>query len=261
MRLCVRGGEDTAFSIWTIFGRNCSAMGAEPAGIADRPRDVGKLKRAVFVRGFVVLGVLGITLFVPAGTLAYWEAWVFMAIVAIPAAFFLSHLLRTDPQVLERRMRVKEKEPGQKTIMKFSYAVFILSFLTPGFDRRFGLSSVPFVIILAADVIVFLGYVIFVIVVKANRYASRIIEVEPGQRVISTGPYAVVRHPMYVGALLINVFAPLALGSYWAMIASVLFIPIFVARIMNEEVLLTRELHGYADYTRRTRYRLIPGIW
>lgn len=236
-------------------------MDAEPSGNADRPTDLGKLKRAVIVRGLFVLGILGITFFIPAGTIAYWEAWVFMAILAIPAALLLSHLLRTDPQVLERRMRVKEKEPGQKTIMKFSYAVFILSFLIPGFDKRFGLSSVPFAVILAADVIVFLGYVIFVTVVNANRFASRIIEVEPGQKVISTGPYAVVRHPMYVGALLINVFGPLALGSYWAMIASVLFVPIIVARIVNEEALLTRELHGYADYTRRTRYRLIPGIW
>ena len=156
---------------------------------------------------------------------------------------------------------MKEKEQAQKKIMKFSYIVFILTFLIPGFDKRFEWSSVPVVLILAADLIVFLGYLIFVAVLKANRYASRIIEVERGQTVVTTGPYAVVRHPMYVGALLINVFGPLALGSYWAMLASVSFIPVVVARIVNEEHVLTNELTGYTDYTHRTKYRLIPGIW
>jgi protein-S-isoprenylcysteine O-methyltransferase Ste14 len=220
-----------------------------------------KLQWLVAFRVSLAFLVTGCIFFIPAGTIGYWEAWMYMGVIAIPAVSVITYFLRNDPQVIERRMRVKEKETGQKKIMAFASILFVLIYMLPGFDKRYGWSSVPLGITLASDFITLLGYMLFIIVLKTNRYASRIIEVEPGQKVITTGPYSVVRHPMYVGALLIYVFGPLALGSYWAMIASVSLIVVMVIRILNEERVLTKELEGYAEYSRSVRYRLIPGIW
>ena len=138
---------------------------------------------------------------------------------------------------------------------------FFAAFLIPGFDKRFGWSSVPLEVIIIADAIVVGGYLLFVIVLRENRYASRIIEVEKKQKVITTGPYAFVRHPMYSGVLLMYGFSPLALGSYWGMIPNALLILLIVARIRNEEKVLKQELEGYREYTQKVKYRLVPGIW
>ena len=156
---------------------------------------------------------------------------------------------------------MREKETEQKLITKFSYVYFLLAFLLPGFDKRFEWSNVPVAVVIVADILVLLGYGMFFLVLRENRYASRIIEVEQEQKVISSGPYAIVRHPMYLGISLMYILSPLALGSYWAMIPAILIIPVIIARIRNEESVLARDLSGYQEYMQKTRYRLIPGMW
>jgi len=220
-----------------------------------------ELIKLVIVRFLVVLLALSAMFFLPAGTWAYWEAWVYLAILFIPVFFVLIYLLKNEPELLVRRMRLREKEAQQKLIIKLSYIPFLLAYLLPGFDKRFGWSNVPVWVIVAADILVLLGYGLIVLVFRENRYASRIVEVEQGQNVISSGPYAMIRHPMYLGAILLYVLSPLALGSYWAMIPSILIITDIVARIWNEESVLVRDLKGYQEYMQKTRYRLIPGLW
>jgi protein-S-isoprenylcysteine O-methyltransferase Ste14 len=158
-------------------------------------------------------------------------------------------------------MRRKEKEAVQKLIVKILFVCTLLIFLLPGFDRRFGWSNVRFEFVIAANIVVFLGYGFVFLVFRENSYASGIIEVENGQEVITSGPYVIVRHPMYLGVAVMFLFTPVALGSYWALMPAVLIIPVLMARIRNEEKVLEKELKGYQEYLQRTKYRLIPGIW
>jgi protein-S-isoprenylcysteine O-methyltransferase Ste14 len=211
-----------------------------------------------FLPGIPILGAM---FFLPAGTLFYWEAWVYMAIIFIPMAFVVAYFIKNEPELLERRLRMREKEAEQKLIIKLSYLYFLIAFLLPGFDKRYGWSSVPATGVIIADVMVLLGYAFFALVLKENQYASRIIEVEEQQKVITTGPYAWVRHPMYLAVSVMYIFSPLALGSYWAMLSTILLLILLVARIRNEERVLLGELKGYREYTQQTKYRLIPGIW
>lgn len=220
-----------------------------------------ELLRTVVIRaalGFLTLGAL---LFIPAGTLAYWEAWLYMAVLMVPMIFMLRYLLKNDPQLLERRMQMREREATQKRVVTLSAIYLLVTFTIPGFDERWGWSAVPSALVIVADVVVLLGYGIIFLVFRENQYAARTIRVEAGQKVISSGPYAVVRHPMYVGVLLMYLASPLALGSFWALLPALLIIPILVVRINNEEQVLERELSGYHAYRQNTRYRLIPGAW
>lgn len=227
----------------------------------DEQINLNALIKIVVLRFGIFIVIMGLMFFLPAGTIRYWEAWAYMAILVIPMIIFLLYLIKHDPDLLERRMRMKEKETEQKAIIKIGSLIFIIIYLIPGFDQRYSWSSVPVAIIIIADIIVLTGYLLFVRVLIENSYASRIVEVEQQQKVITTGPYKIVRHPMYSAVLLMYSFGPLALGSYWAMIGNVLLILILVARIKNEEKVLSKELEGYQDYLQRTRYRLIPGIW
>ncbi len=211
-----------------------------------------------FAAGFIVVAVM---LFVPAGTLHYWQAWIYLGVVFVPLVFVVRYLLKRDPGLLERRMRVREKENPQKWIQAIGGILFFTGFLIPGLDYRYHWSTVPVSVVIAADVIVFLGYLFIFLVFRENSFASRIVEVEQGQKVITTGPYALVRHPMYLGLTLMVLATPLALGSWWALL---LFLPIpafLVFRIRNEEEVLVRELPGYIEYSRKTRYRFIPFVW
>ncbi len=220
-----------------------------------------ELKRRVAFRLALAPVVLGTILFLPAGTFRYWQAWVYMAVLFIPMLSVMLYFLKHDPELLDRRLRVREKERRQRAIIALSYPLFLAVFLLPGFDRRFGWSSVPAALVAAADIVVLAGYGLFVLVIRENSFASRIIEVEARQRVVSTGPYAVVRHPMYVANILIYLASPLALGSFWAFLPALLTPAVIVARILNEERVLKDKLEGYADYLGRVRYRLIPGVW
>lgn len=220
-----------------------------------------KLRNVVIFRFFLLIIILGLMFFLPAGTIQYWQAWIFCGILFIPMIFVLIYLLKNNPELLERRMKMKEKEKPQKLIIKLSMLVFITAFIIPGLDYRLNWSDLHLTVIIIADVIIFLGYLLFFFVLKENSYASRIIEVENDQIVISTGPYAIIRHPMYLAVLLIYVFSPLALGSYWAMLAIFPLPILIVFRIINEEKVLMKELPGYKVYTQRVKYRLIPFIW
>ena len=219
------------------------------------------LKRTVYTRALLAVPALWAILFVPAGTLVYWEAWLYLAILLIPMFFVFRYLLKHDPQLLERRMQMREREVAQRRIITLSYLYFLVAFTLPGFDRRWGWSDVPPLVVIAADLLVMLGYAMFVLVLRENQYAARTIQVEQGQRVISSGPYALVRHPMYLGVTLMYLASPLALGSYWALLPALLIVPILVARIINEEKVLERDLAGYREYKQITRYRLLPGVW
>lgn len=220
-----------------------------------------QLKKMVYVSIALFFPVLAVFFFLPAGTWNYPEAWIYIAIIFVPMLFALNYLLKNDPELLERRMHMRETQLAQKKVVSLSLVYFMLAFLLPGFDKRFGWSNMPFVIALAANLIVLVGYLAVIQVFKTNSYASRVVEIMKGQKVISTGPYAFVRHPMYAAVSFMYVASPLALGSYWAMIPAALIIPLLVARIKNEEEVLEKELDGYKEYKQKTKYRLIPGIW
>jgi len=220
-----------------------------------------KIKKKIFIIFPAALIVTGLMLFLPAGSFSFWNAWVFIAVLFIPCIFVVLYFLKHDPKLLERRMQYKEKEIEQKTIMKIATLLFVIGFITPGLDFRYGWSSVPLLLVIISYTIIFLGYMLIFFVFKENTYTSRIIEVEKGQKVVSTGPYSIVRHPMYVGVLLMYLFIPTALGSYYSLILFLPIILIIIFRILNEEKVLTRDLPGYAEYTKKVKYRLIPGIW
>jgi protein-S-isoprenylcysteine O-methyltransferase Ste14 len=219
------------------------------------------LMRMVYIRAAMAVIVLGVLFFLPAGTWKYWEAWVYMGILFIPMLFALNYLMKHDPALLARRMRTRETEATQKRVVSWSLVYFTLAYILPGFDKRFGWSGVPFYVVIVADLIVLASYLAVIQVFKTNSYASRVVEVTEGQRVITTGPYAIVRHPMYTAVSFMYIFSPLALGSYWAMIPAAMIIPLLVERIKNEEEVLEKDLAGYKEYQRKTKYRLIPGIW
>lgn len=219
---------------------------------------LGRTAHAHLLLGFALVSAL---LFLSAGTVRYWQAWIYLTLLSGTASAMVGYLLKHSPALLERRLRMQEKDPRQRWIIAFSCLWFLAAFLTPGFDRRFGWSDVPGAAVIAADLVILAGYGIVFRVFRENPFASRIIEVAPEQTVVSTGPYAVVRHPMYSGGLLIYLFTPLALGSYWAILPTAFIVPIIIARIKNEESLLSRDLKGYREYLRRTPYRLVPGVW
>jgi protein-S-isoprenylcysteine O-methyltransferase Ste14 len=212
-------------------------------------------------RFVLALAAMILILFLPAGTLRFWEAWVYLGILFALVAGVVIYFAKYDPDALARRMRLKEKETVQKKFIIFGDLLFLAACLLVGFDRRWNWSSVPVVLVFAADAMVVIGYGIFVRVLWENRYLSRTVEVEKGQTVITTGPYAVVRHPMYAGVILLYLFTPLALGSFWSLIPFGIMIAAFPVRILNEEKVLLRDLDGYRAYTGKTRFRLIPGIW
>jgi len=220
-----------------------------------------KVLKIVLVRFTTGILFLGALFFLTAGTFAYWEAWAYLAVLFIPMTFVLIYFFKNDPELLERRMRIKEKEQKQKLVQIIATAYFLASYLLPGLDKRFGWSHPPDTAVIAALILVLAGYILFFFVLKENSYASRIVEVEKEQKVITTGPYSYVRHPMYSGVSVMYIFSPLALGSYWAMIPTILLPIFFGLRISDEEKILLKQLEGYREYTEKVKYRLIPGIF
>jgi protein-S-isoprenylcysteine O-methyltransferase Ste14 len=224
------------------------------------------LKSRLMVQGAFVFFVVVALLFVPAGTLDFWEAWVFLAIFFIPMIIFSIYYYQHDRALVERRMQNREKVTEQKWIMRFAFLFFLLGLLVPGLDHRFGwtrrwIGGVPLWVEIAAQALTLTGYLGTMWVIDVNRFAARTVQVERDQRVISSGPYGVVRHPMYSFALVMWLATATALGSYVALPFFALLIPVIVLRLLNEEKVLRRELPGYAEYCERTRYRLAPYIW
>lgn len=212
-------------------------------------------------RFLAMAAVILLLLFAPAGTLHYWQAWCYFALVFLLSFSIFLYIFLHHKDMLKRRMEFAEKLRAQKCIMGFVYLLWPVAMTLPGFDHRFGWSHLPGWLSLLAFLPVLAGYLFIFWVVTVNRFAARTIRVEEGQKLISTGPYAIVRHPMYLGFLTYFLFTPLALGSLYALPAFALFIPVIVFRLLSEEKLLLAELPGYAEYCTHTRRHLIPFIW
>ena len=208
--------------------------------------------------GLIFVGAL---LFLPAGSFKFWNAWLYIAALFIPMFFVLIYLVLYDPELLEKRMRLDEKEKPQRFYVKSSIIVTILIYILPGFDFRFQWSSVPLFVVIASTVVMLIGYFMFFMVMRQNSYASRVIEIQEEQKLIDTGLYSVVRHPMYMAATILFGFSPLVMGSYYALIPMIFLPVLLIIRIKNEEKVLKNGLKGYEEYMKKVRYRMIPFIW
>ncbi len=208
--------------------------------------------------------LLAALIFIPAGTLDYWQAWVFLAVYIVSSLAIIFYLRKHDPQLLERRMHGgpgAEKEKMQKIIMSLISAAFIALIAVPALDYRLDGPAVSAYVALLGDGLIAVSYLAFYFVFKENSFASATIEFDPGQRVISTGPYALVRHPMYAGGLPMLVGIPLALGSWRGLLVLIPLVPVLVWRLLDEEQLLAKNLPGYLAYKSKVKYRLIPVVW
>jgi protein-S-isoprenylcysteine O-methyltransferase Ste14 len=223
-------------------------------------RSVGKgLVSAIL--GLIAFGLL---LFVPAGTLHYWQAWVFLAVFAVSTWVPSVYLMRTNPAALDRRLRagpMAEARTLQRIVITALFICFPAMFVLSAMDHRFGWSPVPTAVCLLGDLLVAIGLGMAMLVIIQNGYAAANVTVESGQTLVSTGLYGLVRHPMYTGNVIMMVGTPLALGSYWGLVFLPVGLILLVLRIRDEERLLTEELSGYREYTQRVRYRLAPYLW
>ncbi|MCV7348952.1 methyltransferase family protein [Mycobacterium parmense] len=218
----------------------------------------------MLLSGVVELVVFGLMVFLPAGTPAYWQGWVFLAVVFALATFVPGIYLLRNPVVLQRRMSggpSAEGRTAQKVVIAGLYASLAGMVVLSGFDHRFGWSSVPTAVCLVGDVLVALGLGVVTLVVVQNNHAAATVRVEAGQQVVSTGLYGLVRHPMYTGNVIMMVGIPLALGSYWGLVFVGPGLVVLASRIRDEEKLLAEELTGYREYTQKVRYRLVPCMW
>ena len=207
---------------------------------------------------------MALLLFVAAGTVHYWQGWLYLSIFTGASALTTFVLLRRDRALLERRMRggpTAEKRPMQRVIMTFTSIGFVALLVVPGLDHRFGWSALPPAMVAAGDALVVIGFWLIFLVYRENSFTSATIEIADGQKVISTGPYAIVRHPMYASASLYLLGTPLALGSYWGLVPLAAMIPFLIWRLYDEERLLVTDLPGYAEYRKRVRHRLLPFVW
>lgn len=211
-----------------------------------------------------LLVVLGIALFLPAQTIYYLQAWIYLLVFAILVILITTYLFINDKSLLERRVKatpVAETRMSQKIIQSFASIFFCGMFILSGFDYRFKWSKVPIYISIIAEILIILGFLIVFITFKENTFTSGVIEVDKDQKVISTGIYGVIRHPMYLGGLMVVIFSPFALGSYWAVICVIPLILVIIMRIFDEEKFLSETLSGYSDYIQKVHHRLIPYIW
>ncbi len=220
-------------------------------------------KQTVF--GFVLLAViLGIALFGAAGRLDYWQAWVYLVVFMGSSALITVYLWRESPQLLARRVNAgptAEKQRSQQVIQLVASIAFLGCLVVPGLDHRVGWSNVPTYVVVLGDILAGVGFLIVFLVFKQNAFTAATIEVAADQKVISSGPYAIVRHPMYAGALVLLFGTALALGSWWGLVPFVVMTLTIAARLLDEEGFLTKNLAGYGDYCQRVRYRLVPFVW
>jgi protein-S-isoprenylcysteine O-methyltransferase Ste14 len=203
-------------------------------------------------------------LFVPAGTLDYWQGWTFLAVFFAPSLAITLYFMKKDPQLLERRLSggpAAEKEPTQKIIISFAWVGFMALVVVPALDHRFAWSRVPPYMAVTGDALVLLGWLAIFFVFKENTFTSATVQLTPGQKVVSTGPYALVRHPMYAGALVMLLGTPIGLGSWWGLLVMIELTPALVWRLLDEEKFLARNLPGYVEYQKKVRYRLLPLVW
>jgi protein-S-isoprenylcysteine O-methyltransferase Ste14 len=238
-------------------------------GFGGPPKDkightMNDLHKKAFSGLFVLVLALAGLLFLPAWTLDYWQAWVFLAVFSVSVFAITVYLMKNDPKLLERRVHagsLAEKATNQKLIQLVAQIAFIATIVVPAVDHRFAWSAVPVVAVSAGDILVVLGLLFVFLVFRENTFASAIIEVDRGQKVISTGPYARIRHPMYAGAIVMLLGVPLALGSWWGLCGVCLMIIVIAWRLLDEEKFLARNLSGYSEYQNNVKYRLAPYIW
>jgi protein-S-isoprenylcysteine O-methyltransferase Ste14 len=210
---------------------------------------------------FIAMAAL---VFVPAGTFDHWQAWAFLAVYFASSLVLSLYLIEADPALLQRRMRggpAAEKEPVQKIIMTITSLGFVGLLVVPALDHRFGWSRMTPVMALAGDLLIGIGWLAIFFVFRENSFSSATIELAPDQKVISTGPYALVRHPMYAGALVMLLGIPIALGSWWGILVVAAILPALIWRLFEEEKFLARNLAGYVEYQNSVRYRLVPMVW
>jgi protein-S-isoprenylcysteine O-methyltransferase Ste14 len=207
---------------------------------------------------------MGLLLFAPAGTAQYWQAWLYLGIFTGASLLTTLYLIKNDPALLKRRMTggpTAEKETTQKIIMLFASIGFIGLLVVPALDHRFGWSMAPFPVVIAGETLVAIGFYFIFLVYRENTFTSATIEVAKDQKVISTGPYALVRHPMYASAFLYLIGTPLALGSYWGLLALLFMISFLIWRLFDEEKFLAKNLPGYREYQKQVQHRLVPYVW
>ena len=211
-----------------------------------------------FIFGLLLVGLV---IFLPAGTLGYLNGWLFVALLFIPILLFGTVLFFKSPELLRRRLDSKEKERSQKGVVGLSALMFLGGFILAGLDYRFGWSAVPTWAVIVASSVLLAAYALYVEVMRENEYLSRTVKVEEGQKVIDTGLYGVVRHPMYAVTLWLFLSIPIVLGSWYSLICFAHYPIIIIVRLLNEEKLLSRELDGYEEYKKKVKYRLIPFVW
>ena len=212
-------------------------------------------------KGIGGLTVMGLLLFLPAGSWGYWQAWLFLGLLFVPMTCVATWLLVREPELLAKRLSSKEQEKAQRQVVALSALMFIAGFLLAGFDQRFGWSEMPAWVVAIAAVVMLCGYGLYAEVMRENAFLSRTVEVQENQKVISTGLYGIVRHPMYAATLVLYLAMPIVLGSWVALIPFLAYPFIIARRIRNEEQVLEEGLTGYREYEQQVRYRLIPFIW
>ena len=220
-----------------------------------------KLLLNALIKFLIGLLLVGLLIFLPAGTLAYPGGLLFLCLLFIPMLIMGIVMLTRARDLLAKRLDAKEKQAAQKGVQSLAGLVFMAGFVLAGLDFRFGWSDVPLPVVIAASVIFLIGYGLYAEVMRENAYLSRTVKVEEGQTVISTGLYGIVRHPMYLASVLMFLSLPLVMGSWYALIPFAFYPALMVIRILDEEKLLTAELAGYEEYKRKVKYRMIPFIW
>ena len=211
-----------------------------------------------FLAGLFIVGLL---LFLPAGTFAFWQAWLLIFILFVPMFIAGLILMKKSPDLLRKRLNAKEEQTEQKTVILLSGLMFLAAFIAAGLNFRFGWFALPGAVSFAAAIVFLLAYVLYAEVMRENAYLSRTVEVQENQKVIDTGLYGIVRHPMYMSTLLLFLAMPLVLGSVISFAIMLAYIPIIFMRIRNEEQVLEKGLEGYSEYKQRVRYKVIPFVW
>lgn len=220
-----------------------------------------KLAINALTKFFVGLLLVGALLFLPAGSFAYMNAWLFIALLFIPMLLLGTVLLLKAPALLEKRLGAKEKERAQRGVVAMSGLLFLAGFIVAGLDHRFGWSKMPLWVVIAASAVLLISYALYAEVMRENAYLSRTVEVQKDQRVIDTGLYGIVRHPMYAVTLWLFLSIPLVLGSWWSLLCFAPYIAVIAVRIQNEEKVLEAGLEGYTEYKKKVKYRILPLIW
>jgi protein-S-isoprenylcysteine O-methyltransferase Ste14 len=219
------------------------------------------LAKSAILRPAIGVPLMLLTIFLPAGSLDYWQGWLFFTVMLICGTLMSLYFLRKDPRLLARRMKLKEERPAQKVIVPLLYGLIAATIVVAATDHRLEW-SVDFPLLgVAGDLMVIAGFYLYFLVFRENSFAGSTIEISADQRVISTGPYAIVRHPLYVALSVTALGIPLALGSYWAALLVVPIVALLVWRLLDEEACLVNDLPGYAEYERKVRWRLLPGVF